>query len=70
MAFLDSQIDKVQNSHGRKVEGTGGRYRTIINCILIAKSPAPQPATKKDAPKSAASNAQAQGRPKRSESKK
>jgi ATP-dependent RNA/DNA helicase IGHMBP2 len=57
MAFLDSQIDKVQNSHGRKVEGTGG-YRTIINGILIAK-PAP-PSTKKDAKKSAALNAKLQ----------
>ena len=31
MAFPDSQIDMVQNSHGRQVEGTGGGYRTIIN---------------------------------------
>jgi hypothetical protein len=34
MAFLDAAIDRVQNSHGRKVEGKGG-YRTIINGMLI-----------------------------------
>lgn len=54
MAFLDSQIAKVQNSHGRKVEGAGA-YRTIINGILISK-PALQ-AIKKDAKKSAVLNA-------------
>ena len=53
MAFLDSQIDKVQNSHGRKVEGTGG-FKTILNGILIAK-PQPQ-TTKKDPRKSTALN--------------
>ena len=37
MAFLDAQIDMVQNSHGRKVEGSGKGYRTIVNGILIAK---------------------------------
>lgn len=37
MAFLDSEIEKVQNSHGRKVEGTGKQYRTIINGMLIAR---------------------------------
>ena len=36
MAFLDAQIEKMQTSHGRKVEGKGG-YRTIVNGILIAK---------------------------------
>jgi hypothetical protein len=35
MAFLDAQIDQVQNSHGRKVEGKGAGYRTMINGILI-----------------------------------
>jgi hypothetical protein len=35
-AFLDAQIDQVQNSHGRKVEGKGG-YRTVINGMLIHK---------------------------------
>ena len=51
MAFLDSHIDKVQNSHGRKVEGTGG-YRTRVNGILIAK-PAAQ-SINRDAKNSAA----------------
>jgi ATP-dependent RNA/DNA helicase IGHMBP2 len=38
MAFLDAQIDQVQNSHGRKVEGKGS-YRSIVNGILIGKPP-------------------------------
>lgn len=37
LAFLNAEIDKVQNSHGRKVVGTGSNYRTIVNGILIAK---------------------------------
>jgi len=41
LAFLDKQIDKVQNSHGRKVEGSGSNYKTVINGILISK-PAPK----------------------------
>ena len=36
MTFLDTQIEQVQNSHGRKVEGKGS-YRTIVNGILISK---------------------------------
>jgi len=40
MAFLDAQIDRVQNSHGRKVEGKGS-YKTIVNGILLSK-PAPR----------------------------
>lgn len=42
LAFLDAQIEKVQNSHGRKVEGKGG-YRTVINGILMSK---PQSSTR------------------------
>jgi len=37
MDFLDSQIEKVQNSHGRTIEASGSNYRTIVNGILIAK---------------------------------
>lgn len=37
MAFLDAQIDKSQNAHGRKVVGTGKGYRTIVNGILNAR---------------------------------
>jgi len=37
MAFLDTQIQKVQTSHGRKIEARGSNYNTIINGILIAK---------------------------------
>lgn len=46
MAFLDAQIDKVQNSHGRTITGKGSNYRTIINGILL-KTPTPV-AKKKD----------------------
>jgi len=46
MAFLDAQIEKVQNSHGRKFEGKGG-YRTVMNGILLAKPEPPE--AKKDA---------------------
>lgn len=41
MAFLDAQIQKAQNSHGRKVEGKGN-YRTIVNGILNSR-PEPPP---------------------------
>eukprot|EP00986_Skeletonema_menzelii_P003391 scaffold1040_cov149-Skeletonema_menzelii.AAC.4 len=37
MAFLNAQIEKVQNSHGRKVEGGGKGYRSIVNGILLSK---------------------------------
>jgi ATP-dependent RNA/DNA helicase IGHMBP2 len=43
IAFLDAQIATVQNSHGRRVEGAGPGYRTIINGILLAQ---PKPVTK------------------------
>ena len=42
MAFLDTQIEKVQTSHGRKFEGTGS-YRTIVNGILISKPKVAEP---------------------------
>mmetsp|Transcript_43626 Transcript_43626/g.44140 ORF Transcript_43626/g.44140 Transcript_43626/m.44140 type:complete len:267 (-) Transcript_43626:3-803(-) len=44
MAFLDSQIEKVQNSHGRTIEAPGSTYRTILNGVLLTK---PKPAEKK-----------------------
>jgi len=44
MAFLDAQIEKVQNSHGRVVSGKGAKYRTIVNGILISQ---PEAAPKK-----------------------
>ena len=56
MAFLDAQIDKVQNSHGRKVEGSGA-YKTIVNGILLSK-PKPQERKKKNS--AASSQLQAQ----------
>ena len=43
MAFLDAQIEKAQNSHGRKVTGSGKNYRTVVNGILNAK---PEPRAK------------------------
>lgn len=42
MAFLDAQIYKVQNSHGRKVEGSGKAYRSVVNGILLSKPNKPQ----------------------------
>jgi hypothetical protein len=39
MAFLDAQIERVQTSHGRKVEGSGKGYRSIINGVLLATKP-------------------------------
>ena len=43
MAFLDTQIEKSQNTHGRKVVGKGKNYRTVVNGILNAN---PEPRTK------------------------
>jgi ATP-dependent RNA/DNA helicase IGHMBP2 len=55
MAFLDSQIEQVQTSHGRKVEGKGS-YRTIINGMLISK-PNPVEGSTSDPRKKSALNA-------------
>jgi ATP-dependent RNA/DNA helicase IGHMBP2 len=49
LAFLNAQIEKVQNSHGRKIEGSSN-YKTIVNGILLAK---PKPVEKKRDPKAA-----------------
>jgi ATP-dependent RNA/DNA helicase IGHMBP2 len=43
MAFLDAQIDQVQNSHGVAFEGKGKTYRTVVNGILLHKNKAPEP---------------------------
>jgi hypothetical protein len=43
MAFLDAQIDQVQNSHGIAFEGKGKTYRTVVNGILLHKNKAPEP---------------------------
>jgi ATP-dependent RNA/DNA helicase IGHMBP2 len=45
MAFLDTQIQRSQNSHGRKVSGSGKGYRTIVNGMLNSKA-APREAPK------------------------
>ena len=37
LAFLDKQIEKAAVAHGRKVEGSGKTYHTIVNGILNAK---------------------------------
>ncbi|KAL7546716.1 hypothetical protein ACHAWF_010043 [Thalassiosira exigua] len=37
LAFLDAQIEKVQTSHGRKVEAKGKGYRSVVNGILLSK---------------------------------
>jgi len=46
MAFLDAEIDRVQNSHGRKIDGGGQNYRRIMNGILL-----PQPKSERALPK-------------------
>lgn len=51
MAFLDAQIDRNLTSHGRRVEGSGKNYRTIVNGILTER-PAPR-----EKPKDARSSA-------------
>jgi len=38
MAFLDAQVEKSQNSHGRIVQGSGKNYRSIVNGILHHRS--------------------------------
>mmetsp|Transcript_12382 Transcript_12382/g.13880 ORF Transcript_12382/g.13880 Transcript_12382/m.13880 type:complete len:1153 (+) Transcript_12382:107-3565(+) len=38
MAFLDAQVEKSQNSHGRIVQGSGKNYRSIVNGILQHRS--------------------------------
>lgn len=43
-AFLDAQIEKVQTSHGRKIDAAGSSYKTIVNGLLISK---PKPKEKK-----------------------
>ena len=43
MAFLDAQIEKAQNAHGRKVAGSGKQYKTIVNGILNSR---PEPRSK------------------------
>lgn len=47
MAFLDAQIEKVQTSHGRKIDASGSNYKTIVNGILISK-PKPKDEKKKN----------------------
>lgn len=50
MAFLDAQIEKSQNAHGRKVTGKGKGYRTIVNGILNTTTAAQEaPKNKKSA---------------------
>ena len=53
IAFLNAQIEKVQNSHGRKVEGKGSNYRSIVNGVLLSK-----PKSKEDKKKNTASSSQ------------
>ncbi|KAL9180087.1 hypothetical protein ACHAXT_008057 [Thalassiosira profunda] len=57
MAFLDAQIEKVQTSHGRKIEAKGKGYRSVVNGILLAKPPSRE--EPKKANNAAAANLQA-----------
>lgn len=54
MAFLDAQIEKVQNSHGRTIKGDGVKYRTVVNGILLSKPSQSTNPKKKDTRASAA----------------
>jgi hypothetical protein len=36
MAFLDAQIEKVQTSHGRKIEARGKGYRSVVSLLLAS----------------------------------
>ena len=56
MAFLDAQIEQVQNSHGRRVEGKGN-YKSIVNGILLAK-----PAGTREPPKNTKASAALQSK--------
>ena len=56
LSFLNAQIEKVQNSHGRQVEGKGKSYRTIINGVLLAKPSSSLTEKKKDVQASASLN--------------
>ena len=42
MAFLDAQIEKVQTSHGRKIEAKGKGYKSIVNGVLLTKHERPE----------------------------
>ena len=55
MAFLDTQIEKSQNTHGRKVEAKGKNYRTIVNGILNSRTE-PQVKSKTNSKTSSALN--------------
>jgi len=58
MAFLDAQIDKVQTSHGRKIEAKGKGYRSIVNGILLSSQPSQREEPKRTS--AASSSLQAQ----------
>ena len=47
MEFLNQEVAKIQSSHGRKIEGTGSNFRTVVNGILLTK-PNAQLKTSKD----------------------
>jgi hypothetical protein len=42
MAFLDAQIEKVQTSHGRKIDAKGKGYKSIVNGVLLTKYERPE----------------------------
>jgi hypothetical protein len=53
MAFLDANIDQIQNSHGRNIDATGNAYCTVLNGMLLPKTCPTSTPLKKD-PKVAA----------------
>ena len=74
MAFLDAMVAQTQASHGRKVEGTGKGYKTIVNGILNARPAGSAVKKQGDARKSATLKQKlaeaAQGRSKKAKDKK
>jgi hypothetical protein len=38
MAYLDAEILRVQSSHGRRIDGDGKKYLTIVNGVLMSKT--------------------------------
>jgi predicted DNA helicase len=62
MAFLDAQIEKAQNAHGRKVAASGKQYKTIVNGILNSR---PEPKSK---PKNARASSSLQAKLREAES--
>jgi hypothetical protein len=56
MAFLDAQIEEVQNSHGRTIDAKGKGYRSVVNGVLLS-TPLPRTEPKRNNASSSALHA-------------